>query len=82
MTTYLMKHNCLYIDGIEFDPEGLGKDLNDNAQTVVGWTSDKVRLAAANHICSYLFGKMQSITFSENKICFPLVEGKDQNNEK
>jgi hypothetical protein len=50
--------------------------LRDNAQTVVGWTSERVRLATAEHVCSYLFGKMESISFADTKINLLSVEGK------
>jgi hypothetical protein len=49
--------------------------LRENAQTVVGWTSEKVRIATAEHVCSYMFGKMESISFADTKIKLFSVEG-------
>ena len=65
----------LFINQQGFDSEGYGYQLGEKAQTVVGWKPEKVRLATAQHLCSYLFGKIESISFGDTKIKLPSVEG-------
>ena len=71
-----MNAELLLIIELGFDLEGYGYQLGErSAQTVVGWKPEKVRIAAAQHIWSYLFSKIESISFGNTKIDLPSVEG-------
>ena len=65
----------LFINQLDFDSEGYGYQLGEKAQTVVGWKPEKVRIATAQHLCSYLFDKIESISFGDTKIELLSVEG-------
>jgi hypothetical protein len=72
----------LLITQLDFDSEGYGYQLGEKAQTVVGWKPEKVQIATAQHLCSYLFGKIESISFGDTKIVLPSVEGITLNSDQ
>ena len=71
----------MFINQLDFDFEGYGYQLGEKAQTVVGWKPEKVQIANAQHLCSYLFGKIKSISFGDTKIELPSVEGTTLNSD-
>ena len=73
----------LIIIELGFDLEGYGYQLGErSAQTVVGWKPERVQIATAQHLCSYLFGKIESISFGDTKIVLPSVEGITLNSDQ
>ena len=70
----------LLINQLDFDSEGYGYQLGEKAQTVVGWKPEKVQIATAQ--LSYLFGKIESISFGDTKIVLPSVEGITLNSDQ